>query len=208
MKNSKVIFALSILTIMTFSVAAFATEKSRTSMQTQISNNKLVDYNPAKTYETLTDFNDSVFIKTSDTIDYFRICGDATTVNNNTVFYGPNRTLTANTFDGTACDITAAGNTTEATADISFFNYPMYVSGMTCRNQADANADVTFTLRGGGADLTPSVLCTIADGARDCVADVQATNLRGANGVWSVAVSSTADVQAASGFVCNIKVRY
>jgi hypothetical protein len=207
MKNYK-LFALAAAFTLILSVSASAAEKNRTDLQTQVDATNLNEYNAQKMNDTLTDITDSAFLKTADTVDYFRVCGDATTVNNNTVYYGPSRTLTANTWDGTACDINAAGDTTEATADISFFNYPVYVSGMTCRNEGDANADITYTLRGGAADLTPSVTCTIADGERDCVADVQATNLRGANGSWAVAVSSTSNVQDNSGFVCNVKVRY
>lgn len=205
MKNN-LFFAALLLVFVAF--GAHAEEKTRDNLQTQIDSANTREYNAQKINDTLTDVNDSAFIKTADTIDYFRICGDATTINNNTVFYGPSRTLTANTWDGTACDITAAGSTTEATADISFFNHPVYVSGMTCRNQGDANANITYTLRAGAANLTPSVHCTIADGERDCVADVQATNLRGANGTWAIAASSESDVQSSSGFVCNVRLRY
>jgi len=204
----KTTFLAILFAFLAISNAAFATEKNKTDLDSQISAANKTQYNAKKMNQTLDDIADSAFLKLSDSIDYFRICGNATTVNNNTVYYGPSRTLTANTFDGTACDITAVGNTTEATADISFFNYPVYVSSMTCRNQADANANITYTLRAGAADLTPSVTCTIADGERDCVADVQATNLRGANGTWAVAVSSTSDIADGNGFVCNVKVRY
>lgn len=48
--------------------------------------------------------------------DSYQICGEATTINNNTVYYGPSRTLVANT-NGLTCDINALGNTTEATAN-------------------------------------------------------------------------------------------
>lgn len=86
MKNSKVIFALAILTIMTFSVAAFAAQKTRTNMQTQISNNKLVEYNPAKMYDTLTDLNDSSFNKSTDAItDITGVTATATELNYNDI---------------------------------------------------------------------------------------------------------------------------
>lgn len=45
-----------------------AAEQSRTALQTQILSNKLITYNTQKTFDTLTNINDSAFNKTTDAI--------------------------------------------------------------------------------------------------------------------------------------------
>lgn len=140
---------------------------------------------------------------------WFNICGNADTVNNNTVYYGPDITLLASSGNGQTCDINAAGNTTEATADAPILtNQAFQVSGMICRNEADANADISFTLRSAAAATTPSVTCTIADGERDCVADVQTTTAIAAGATVAVAAASTSDVGINNGFLCTVSIRY
>lgn len=149
-------------------------------------------------------------------VDTITICGDATTVNNNTVYYGPDRTLQFSstssilTMDnGLACDINAAGNATEATADAPVFaSTSFYATGMTCRNEGDANADISFTLRTAAGATTPSVTCTIPDGNRDCVADVQATAEVAAGATVAVAVASTGNIADGNGFVCTVPIAY
>ncbi len=139
----------------------------------------------------------------------FNICGEATTINNNTVYYGPSLTLTANTSGGQACDINAAGNTTEATVDEAVYtNQAVAVLGMTCRNEADANADISFTLRTAAGATVPSVTCTISDGERDCVADIQTTTDIAAGATVAVAGASTSDVADGNGFVCQVEVAF
>jgi len=141
--------------------------------------------------------------------DFFTICGEATTVNNNTVYYGPSTTLTANTANGQACDINATGNATEATADAPIYtNKAVQVLGMTCRNEGDANAAISFTLRTAAGATVPSVTCSIADGERDCVADVQTTTAIAAGATVAVAAASTSDVGDNNGFVCKVDVAY
>jgi hypothetical protein len=141
--------------------------------------------------------------------DFFTICGDATTVNNNTVYYGPDITLLANTANGQTCDINAAGNVTEATADAPIYtNKAVQVLGMTCRNEGDANANISFTLRTAAGATVPSVTCTIADGERDCVADVQTTTAIAAGATVAVAVASSGNIGDGNGFVCKIDVAY
>lgn len=141
--------------------------------------------------------------------DSFNICGEATTINNNTVYYGPSTTLTANTFNGQACDINAVGNTTEATADEAVYtSKAVQVVGMTCRNEGDANAAISFTLRTAAGATVPSVTCTIADNARDCVADIQTTTAIAAGATVAIAAASTADVGDNNGFVCKVDVVY
>lgn len=135
---------------------------------------------------------------------WFNVCGEATTVNNNTVYYGPSNTLLASSGNGQTCDINAVGNTTESTADQTILDYGIYVTGMDCRNEADANADISFTLRAGVADMTPSVTCTIADGARTCASEVMSTRHRGANSTFAVAAASASDIADGNGFVCTI----
>lgn len=181
----------------------YAAEKSRTSLQTDLSTYKLNTYNPGVNYDRLTDITDSQFNVLSDGIGSFKICGDADTVNNNTVYYGADLTLAAN--HQLNCDIDATGNTTEATVDIPVFtNKAFDVLGMTCRNEQDANADITYTLRTAEGATVPSVTCTIADGERDCVADIQTTTQIAAGATVSIGASSTSDVGAANGFICEI----
>lgn len=139
----------------------------------------------------------------------FNICGEATTINNNTIYYGPGITLTANTFTGQNCDIDATGNATEATADAPIYtNQAVNVLGMTCRNEADANANISYTLRTAAGATTPSVTCTIADGERDCVADVQTTTAIAAGATVAIAGASTSNVADNNGFICTVYVSY
>lgn len=140
--------------------------------------------------------------------DFFTICGDNTTINNNTVYYGPSTTLTANTANGQACDINAAGNTTEATADEPILTGAFHVLGMTCRNEADANAAISYTLRSAAAATTPSVTCTIADDIRSCVADVQTTTQIAAGATVAIAAASTGNIGDNTGFVCKVDIAY
>lgn len=136
------------------------------------------------------------------------ICGEATTINNNTVYYGPNLTwVTSST--GMTCDGNAAGNTTEATVDEPIYtNQGFFVRGMVCRNEADANADISFTLRDNAGATTPSVTCTIADNERNCVADVQSTTVIAAGSPVAIAAASTGNIADNNGFVCTLYVAY
>lgn len=136
-----------------------------------------------------------------------QICGDLTTVNNNTVFYGPNRAVSGATASGMTCDTTAAGNTTEATADAPALEAKAFqVLGMICRT-VDTNSSVSFTLRSAAAATTPSVTCTTADNVLDCVADVQTTTAIASGATVAVAAASAGDLGTAA-FVCNISVAY
>lgn len=141
--------------------------------------------------------------------DWFNICGEATTINNNTVYYGPSIVLLASSGNGQTCDINATGNVTEATADAPIYtNKAFHVTGMTCRNEADANANISFTLRTAAGATVPSVTCTIADGERDCVADVQTTTAIAAGATVAIAGASTSNVGDGNGFVCTVSVAY
>jgi len=191
------------------SSASFASEKSRTGVASAIDANKLTQYNAQKTAETLTDLSDSMVNKLSDGLGFFSICGEATTINNNTVYYGPNLTLTANTINGQACDINAVGSTTEATADApAYTNKAVKVQGMTCRNEGDANANISFTLRTAEGATVPSVTCTIADGERDCVADVGTSTDIAAGATVAIAAASSGNIADGNGFVCTVSVTY
>lgn len=140
---------------------------------------------------------------------WFNICGDATTVNNNTVYYGPSIVLLASSGNGQTCDINEAGNVTEATADAPIYtNKAFQVLGMDCRNEADANANISYTLRTAAGATVPSVTCTIADGERDCVADVQTTTAIAAGATVAIAAASTSDVGDNNGFICVVNVAY
>lgn len=135
------------------------------------------------------------------------ICGDAVTVNNNTVYYGPNTAVTATAIGGMTCNTAAAGNVTEATADEPAFTAKAFqVRGMVCR-QVDGNATLTYTLRTAAAATVPSVTCATTDGQLDCVADVQTTTEIASGATVAVSVASTADVGTVA-FVCVIDVAY
>lgn len=139
----------------------------------------------------------------------FNICGEATTIDNNTVYYGPSIVLLASTSGGQTCDINAAGNTTEATADAPIYtNQAVAVLGMTCRNEADADADISFTLRTAAGDTVPSVTCTILDGERDCVADIQTTTDIAAGATVAIAAASSSDIGDDNGFNCQVEVAF
>jgi hypothetical protein len=140
---------------------------------------------------------------------HFVICGEATTINNNTVYYGPDIDLTADSSTGLDCDIDATGNATEATADApAYTNKAVHVTGMTCRNEGDANANISFTLRTAAGATVPSVTCTIADGERDCVADIQTTTAIAAGATVAVAGASSSNVGDNNGFVCTVDVSF
>lgn len=146
----------------------------------------------------------------------FNICGEATTVNNNTVYYGAADDagggpiiLGDDVGTGQLCSIDAAGSTTEANEDeYVFTNQAVAVLSMVCRNEADANADISFTLRTAAGATVPSVTCTIADGERDCVADIQTTTDIAAGATVALAVASTSDVGDNNGFVCQVEVAF
>lgn len=133
------------------------------------------------------------------------ICGDLTTINNNTVYYGPNRAVTAAGTSGMTCDVSAAGNTTEATADAPAFEaQAFHVRAMVCRT-VDTGETVSFTLRTAEGATTPSVTCSIADNELDCVADVQTTTQIASAATIAVAAASTGDLGTAA-FVCTLDV--
>lgn len=139
----------------------------------------------------------------------FAICGEATTVNNNTVYYGPDITFSSAGNGGLTCNVDATGNTTEATADAPVYtSQAVHVVGMTCRNEGDANASISYTLRTAAGATVPSVTCTIADNARDCVADIQTTTAIAAGATVAVAASSTSNVGDNNGFVCDVAVAF
>ncbi len=142
-------------------------------------------------------------------VSSFTICGEATTVNNNTVYYGPSIVLLANTSGGQTCDINAVGNVTEATADAPIYtNQAVQVVGMTCRTEADANAAISYTLRTAAGATVPSVTCSVADGEGDCVADIQTTTAIAAAATVAVAAASSGDIADANGFVCQVFTTY
>ncbi len=134
------------------------------------------------------------------------ICGDGTTINNNTVYYGPSMVPVAGS--GRTCDITAAGNVTEATADApALDNTAFQVLSMDCLTADPGAAGVTFTLRSAAAATTPSVACTAANTKLGCTANVQTTTAIAAGATLAIAASSTGN-QGTTPFACNIHVAY
>lgn len=147
-----------------------------------------------------------------------RICGDADTVNNNIVFYGPNLTLTANT-NGFTCDIDAAGQAgalggaEEIAQDAPVFaNKAFNVKGMVCRQEADSGASILYQLRSDLAFLTPAVQCVIdgtgAKTEQNCVADTATTTTIAAGSTVVLQVYSTSNIGANNGFICEIYITF
>jgi hypothetical protein len=134
------------------------------------------------------------------------ICGDLTTINNNTVYYGPSAVL--DTLDGQHCDTTAAGNTTEATADEpGFVAQAFQVLSMDCRSIAPG-ATVSFTLRSAAAATTPSVTCTETTAQTDSNTNAGTTTAIASGATIAIAAASTGDIGSTKGFRCNLQVAY
>lgn len=134
------------------------------------------------------------------------ICGDGTTINNNTVYYGPSMVPVAS--GERTCDITAAGSTTEATADApAFDNTAFQVISMDCLTADPGAAGVSFTLRNNAAATTPSVTCSVANTKLGCTANVQTTTAIAAGNPIAIAAASTGN-QGTTPFACQIQVAY
>lgn len=133
------------------------------------------------------------------------ICGDGTTINNNTIYYGPSMVPVAS--GERTCDITAAGNATEATADAPAFSAAFQVLSMDCLTADPGAAGVTFALRAGAAASVPSVTCTAANTELGCATNVQTTTAITALQPIAIAASSTGN-QGATPFACQIHVAY
>jgi len=139
---------------------------------------------------------------------FFTVCGDATTVNNNTVYYGPSEALSSSaTVGGVTCDTTAAGNTTEATADVpALSNTAIYPLGMVCYNSDNASG-ITYTLRSAAAAITPAIAVTLADNVLSNAVSVTATTAIAAGATVAVAASSSGDIGTVP-FVCRVNYAF
>lgn len=134
------------------------------------------------------------------------ICGDLVTINNNTVYYGPSAVLL--TQSGQTCDTTAAGNTTEATADEpGFVAKAFQVLSMDCRAIAPGGT-VSFTLRSAAAATTPSVTCSMTTAQTDCQTSAGTTTAIASGATIAIAAASTSDIGSTKGFRCNLQVAY
>jgi hypothetical protein len=138
----------------------------------------------------------------------FTVCGDATTVNNNTVYYGPSQVLTSSaTAASVVCDSTAVGNATEATADAPAFTAKaFYVLGMSCYHP-DSGATLTFTGRSAEAGLTPATVVTTTDNQLQGMTAAPSTTAVASAATFAVAVASTSDVGTVP-FRCDVSVAY
>lgn len=137
-------------------------------------------------------------------------CGEATTVNNNTVYYGP---MTFSAFAaniGYVCDVDAVGSTTETAVDHATFpDDPVVFLGMSCFEESDdVAADLTFTLRDDAANLSPTIACTIENGETNCVAPGTTGHTIAAGSLLDIAVSSTGSIVDNSGFRCEVSYAY
>lgn len=139
---------------------------------------------------------------------FFEICGDATTVNNNTVYYGPDQTVVSSATVGQVnCDTTAAGSATEATADAPALSATaIYPTGMVCHNPDNASG-ITYTLRSAEAAVSPAIATTLADNILSNAVSVQATTAIAAGATVAVAVSSTGDIGTIP-FICRVHYVY
>lgn len=136
----------------------------------------------------------------------FTICGDGDTINNNTVYYGASMVPVAGA--GRTCDITAAGNTTEATADAPAFEGTAFqVLSMDCLTVDPGASGVTFALRTAEGATVPSVTCTAANTDLGCTANVQTTTAIASGATVAIAASSAGD-QGATAFACTVHVAY
>lgn len=138
------------------------------------------------------------------------VCGDATTVNANTVYYGPSQAVvTSATVGQITCDTTAAGSTTEATADApALQTTAFYPLGMVCYN-VDSGFTITYTLRSAEAAITPAISVSIADNILSGTANATATTAVASGATLAVAAASASDVTTANvPFICNINVAY
>jgi hypothetical protein len=133
------------------------------------------------------------------------ICGDGTTINNNTVYYGASKVPVAS--GERVCDITQVGNTTEATADAPAISVAFQVLSMDCLTADPGASGVSFTLRDNAAATVPSVTCSVANAATGCVANVQTTTAIAANNPISIAAASAGD-QGTTPFACQIHIAY
>jgi hypothetical protein len=134
------------------------------------------------------------------------ICGDGTTINNNTVYYGPSMVPVAS--GERTCDITQVGNATEATAAAKAFdNTAFQVLSMDCLTANPGAAGVTFALRNASAATVPSVTCSVANTKLGCTANIQTTTAIAAGNAIAIAASSTGD-QGTTPFACTLQVAY
>ena len=142
----------------------------------------------------------------------FTVCGDATTVNANTIYYGPSQAVVTSATVGLArtCNTTAAGNATEATADEPAFTATAFqVIGLDCIT-ADPGATLTFTTRSAAAATTPSIVASIADNILQGSGTGGPTTTAIASGAtFAIAVASASDITTANvPFVCTVDVAY
>lgn len=134
------------------------------------------------------------------------ICGDGTTINNNTIYYGPSMVPVANAIR--TCDTTQVGNATEATADApALDNTAIQVLSMDCLTADPGAAGVSFTLRNNAGATVPSVTCTTANTKLGCTANVQTTTAIAAGNPIAVAAASTGN-QGSTPFACVIHAAY
>lgn len=134
------------------------------------------------------------------------ICGDGTTINNNTIYYGPSMVPVAS--GERTCDITQAGNATEATADTpALDNTAFQVLSMDCLTADPGASGVSFTLRNNAAASVPSVTCSVANTKKGCTANIQTTTAVAAGNPISIAAASAGD-QGTTPFACTIHIAY
>ena len=142
---------------------------------------------------------------------YFEVCGDITTVNANTVYYGPSQAVIDSATAGrVTCNTDATGNTTEATADEpAVQTTAIYPLGMVCytTDMGATGSPLTFALRSAAAAITPAISLTIADDVLSGTANATATTAIGSGATVAVALTSAGDVGAGA-FYCRVNYAY
>ncbi len=139
--------------------------------------------------------------------NYFEICGDITTVNANTVFYGPSQAVVDSaTAARVTCNSDATGNVTEATADEPALTATaIFPLGMTCysTDMGATGSPMTFELRSAAASLVPAISLSIADNVLSATSSPSGTSRIASGATVSVGVTSAGDVGAGA-FYCRV----
>jgi len=142
----------------------------------------------------------------------FTVCGDMTTVNANSIYYGPSQAVIDSATAGMiTCNTDAAGNATEATADEPVLTATaIYPLGMVCyaTDMGATGSPLTYTLRSAGAAyMSGTITLDIADNELSNAVSVVGTTAIASGATVAVELTSAADVGAGA-FICNISYAF
>lgn len=143
----------------------------------------------------------------------FTVCGDITTVNANSIYYGPSQAVIDSATAGMiTCNTDATGNATEATADdVAVAGMAWVPLGMICyaTDMGATGSPLTYTLRAGAAYDAGAITLSIADNVLSGAspANTIGTSAIAADTAVSVELTSAGDVGAGA-FICKISYAY